>query len=1262
MADDPVQQYCDADAPDWLIGGGEMGKLIRSMDWSHTPLGPIASWPQSLRTTVGLCLASNFPISVVWGPKHTQIYNDGYWPICGGKHPRSMGQDFSECWASAWPAIGEAFAHALTGQTSYLENQRMFLDRNGFLEEAFFTFSFSPIRDETGGIGGLFHPVTETTSNMLSERRTRALRDLAARTGKAKTIEEAFSLSSQTLAEHCLDVPFALIYLLDARSKQARLAGSTGLPPGTIASPDLVDLELPGGPSWPLSEIARSGETVCVDDLPRRFGPLSCGPYPESPKLALALPITPPGSEQPAAILVAGVSSRLTLTEVYRGFYDLVAATVTAAVANALAYEEERRRAEALAEIDRAKTAFFSNVSHEFRTPLTLILGPLEDTLAEPSRTLQGHNLETVHRNALRLLKLVNALLDFSRIEAGRVQASFAPVDLAATTAELASVFRSAIERAGLALVVRCDPLPEPIYVDRDMWEKIVLNLLSNAFKFTFHGEIEVALRAVGDRVELTVRDTGIGVAPEELPRLFERFHRVEGVKARTHEGSGIGLALVQELVRMHGGEISVKSEVARGTTFTVALHRGSSHLPAARIGANPTLASTATGAAAFVEEALRWLPGAEDRGVGPKRPLEEGATLLAEATPARILVADDNADMREYLTRLLSRRWTVRGVSDGQAALEALEAERFDLVLADVMMPCVDGFALLHRVRSNAATRSLPVIMLSARAGEESRIEGLREGADDYLVKPFSARELIARVDTHLSLSRARIRAESQWRRLLSLFDQVPMPISIVAGPEHRYEFANHAFRELAGRDVAGSTIGEAFPDDTQTRDAIEIVQMTGEAVTLTEVPTGAGDRARCFNVVLQPWRDEEELRGVLCIGVDITEQVAARSQREQLLTREREARAEAVAANQAKDEFLAMLGHELRNPLSPVLTALQVMRLRGVRSREQDIIERQIVQFTRLIDDLLDVSRITQGKIELRKEPVEIARVLARAVEMASPLLEQHRQQLNVDVPPEGLIVYADPARLAQVVSNLLTNASKYSDRGSRVALSAERDGERVRLRVKDQGIGVAPEMLERIFDLFAQQSQALDRAAGGLGLGLAIVRSLVQLHGGTVYARSDGLGTGTELIVELPRADSAVVESRPSPAAPSTAPRVPSGKKRVLIVDDNDDAAIMLAEALRCLGHEVEMAPDGPSALVLAARYRPEIAILDIGLPVMDGYELAGRLRSLIEIPERMRLVAVTGYGQEADRRRSEAAGFNAHLVKPVDLDHLAESMLW
>jgi signal transduction histidine kinase len=385
------------------------------------------------------------------------------------------------------------------------------------------------------------------------------------------------------------------------------------------------------------------------------------------------------------------------------------------------------------------------------------MLGPLEDALADPDLPpVEREHLDIARRNSLRLLKLVNSLLDFSRIEAGRAKAVFEPVDLPALTADLASNFRSAFERAGLQLSVECSPLPAQVYVDRNMWEKIVLNLLSNAFKFTFEGKVEVALRAHDDRAVLTVCDTGVGIPETELPRLFERFHRIEGQRSRTYEGSGIGLALVQELVKLHGGEIAAESAVEKGACFTVRIPFGTSHLPSECIGAEKVLTPTSVRAEAFVEEALRWLPGESTL---------PSATALAADYPAgaslpvgaHVLVADDNGDMRAYISRLLAPRCDVETVADGEEALAAMRSRRPDLVLADIMMPGLDGLGLLQAVRADPALHDLTVILLSARAGEESRVEGLQAGADDYLVKPFSGRELIARVSTNLQLSNVR-------------------------------------------------------------------------------------------------------------------------------------------------------------------------------------------------------------------------------------------------------------------------------------------------------------------------------------------------------------------------------------------------------------------------------------------------------------------------------------------------------------------------
>ena len=759
---------------DIFPGNGEMSLLMRTLDWSLTPIGSVKDWSQSLRTSLSICLSSRFPILIWWGSELAMLYNDAYRPILGTtKHPQALGQAGRESWSEIWDIIGPMLEDVMTtGNATWSDDQLLLMDRNGYLEECYFTFSYSPIRDETGGIGGVFTAVTETTQRVLSERRLRTLRELAAKTSQAKTVESACEFSMETLADNVADIPFALIYLLDEAGKQAQLIKAGGLAPKEIASQETLDLLSDDTHPFPLVKVVQTGQPERVDN----WGASS---YADLADSALILPINQANQNFPAGLLVVGINPRRALDEEYSGFFELIAGHVGTAIANARAYETERKRAEALAELDRAKTTFFSNISHEFRTPLTLIISPLEKMLRDRLQQLAPQDqeqLQLMHRNSLRLLKLVNSLLDFSRIEAGRIQAVYELIDLSAFTAELASLFRSVIEAAGMRLIVDCPPLPQSVYVDQQMWEKIVLNLLSNAFKFTFQGEIKVALRDCQNHVELEISDTGTGIPESEIPRLFERFHRIQGAKGRSFEGSGIGLSLVQELVKLHGGIISVTSILDQGTSFVVSIPTGDAHLPSDRIGAINTLASTAVGAVSYVEEALRWLPaegtgGQGDRGAGgqggreernftnPQFPLPITHYPLPnpQSSISRILLADDNADMRDYVKRLLHQNYQVEVVADGLAALAAIRQQPFDLVLTDIMMPGLDGLELLRQLRQEPLTKEIPIILLSARAGEESRIEGLELGADDYLVKPFSARELLARVEATIKLSRMR-------------------------------------------------------------------------------------------------------------------------------------------------------------------------------------------------------------------------------------------------------------------------------------------------------------------------------------------------------------------------------------------------------------------------------------------------------------------------------------------------------------------------
>jgi PAS domain S-box-containing protein len=771
-----------------FAGDGELAHLMRHTDWATTPLGPVEQWSLSLRMMVQFLLANRFPLLLWWGPDFHQIYNDAYRPVLGTKHPSSLGQAASECWSEIWDIIGPLIETPFTGgPPTWMDDLFLEVNRYGYSEETHFTVAYSPVPDESAprGIGGVLATVHEISEQVVGARRLAVLGELGARSADAKTAEEACQMAAETLARHPKDLPFVLLYLLDADGQQARLAATAGFETnGRLCAPMVTLQDDIADTGFPIAAVARTQTMCIVERLADYWDEIPPGPWSDPPHSAAVIPIRSSIAHQLSGVLVLGISARLRLDDAYRGFLDLVTSQIATAIANARAYEAERQRAEALAAIDRAKTAFFSNVSHEFRTPLTLLLSPLADVLDDTTMPIPAEHrvqLEVAQRNGQRLLKLVNTLLDFTRIEAGRVEASYVPTDLCAFTADLASVFRSLIEKAGLDFMVQCTPLSESVYVDRDMWEKIVLNLLSNAFKFTFDGHILVQLREQESVAELIVEDTGTGIPTTALPHLFERFYRVEGTRARTHEGSGIGLALVQELVHLHGGTIVITSTEGVGTTVRVRLPLGTQHLPTNRINAPTSLASTAVGADVFFAEAQRWLPVGSPVPTISTTDRMQPAISVAPHPGARIVVADDNADMRDYLMRILGTTYEIEAVTNGSQALMAIQRAEPALVLTDIMMPELDGFGLLQHLRADPRTQALPVILLSARAGEEATIEGLQAGANDYLIKPFSARELLARVAAHLEIARLRQEASARAGELEAVFEAMTDGIDIV-------------------------------------------------------------------------------------------------------------------------------------------------------------------------------------------------------------------------------------------------------------------------------------------------------------------------------------------------------------------------------------------------------------------------------------------------------------------------------------------------
>ena len=884
-------------SPGWLSGGGEMGERIRTRDWSRSPLGPVLNWRQSLRTAVGMMLPSRAQIILFWGPEFVVLYNDAYRPVFGGKHPGALGLPGREAWSEIWEGqLGPLLRGVVESGESFGASDLLFtIQRHGFVEETYFDISYDPVRGEQGDVEGVNCIVTETTGRVVGERRLRALSGLGRIGMRARTVGDALERAAEVLGAHPEDIAFALLYDWDATAGLARRCACAGIAKDHPAA--VAEVRPGNGAPWPLGPELQ-GEGVVLEGAALPGVALPGGRWPDACTRVAVIPIAMPG-QPPDGFIVAGTSPRRPLDDAYRDFLRLAATGIGSALVSVKALKAERERVESLAELDRAKTTFFSNVSHEFRTPLTLLLGPLRDEIDRgdlPAGTAQ--RLDLAYRNGVRLLKLVNALLDFSRIEAGRMQAHFQATDLAQLTVELASNFDSACRNAGLGLVIDCPALPEPVFVDRDMWEKVVLNLMSNAFKHTFEGGIEVRLRSAGDRAVLTVRDTGVGIAPEAMPRLFERFHRVEAARSRTHEGSGIGLALVHELVRMHGGEIRAESRVDQGSVFEVAIPRGRAHLPAEQVIDTPTVAPIPPKSAAALQEVMGWMrePGAGEAVTGAAR------------GPERVLVAEDNADMREYMERLLGEHWHVTTVGDGQAAMHALLTAPCDLLITDVMMPVMDGFALLAAVRSEEALRDLPVLMLSARAGEEARIEGRGAGADDYLVKPFSARELVAQVRAQLATARARraiarerelllanersarMDVQRQWDDLVRLFEQAPNPMVILRGRDYRIELANRAACEVWNRsldEVLHRPLFEALPDATgQGLEALLAgVMATGEPYAGRALPVrlrrGNGQETVYFDFVYSPLRATSgRVEGIAVIAFDVTERVNVRAE----------------------------------------------------------------------------------------------------------------------------------------------------------------------------------------------------------------------------------------------------------------------------------------------------------------------------------------------------------------------------------------------
>lgn len=1089
------------------VTGSEMAALMNAVDWQETAVGPIDSWPNSLKTAVDICLGSKFPMVIWWGPDYTMIYNDAYRPMLGSsKHPQYLGRSGQDCWSEIWhilePMMKAVFA---TGQATWSENFLLHMERNNYIEETYFTFSYSPLLDDQGAVHGIFNACTETTRQVLGERRLKTLHSLII---DCKSTQEAGVQAVKKMAENPWDIPFARLYLADECGNALTLAGSFGFrqeEPGGA-----VDLTSPVTPlARQLRRVFYAGKAELINQLPDLFPASPPGPWTIPPRAALMLPVACQGKERLSAILILGISPCLSFDDDYKSFFDLVAGHIGTVIATAQAYEEECKMVAALAELNRAKSDFISNISHEFRTPLTLMLSPLEELIQQHAGTLPGRfreQLRIIERNGLRLLKLVNTLLDFSQLEVQRIKANYEPTDLAAFTRNLASEFRALIENADLVFTVECQPCPQA-WIDRDIWEKIVLNLLSNAFKYTFAGEIKVSLTVTKGQIKLTVADSGIGIDPKYHQQIFERFHRVQGGKARTHEGSGIGLALVKELVMLHGGTIAVASEPGQGSTFTVEIPYHNKHKPLPNGRSQPLrLNMPDRGSKAYVEEARCWLNGkavnTSPQLAGP-RGQTPAAAAAASATADKVLIIDDNQDMLYYLQSILNPHWHVFTANNGLSGLTTARSVQPDLILTDVMMPELDGFQVVQEIRRDLLLKNTPVIMLSARADNLAKLDGFEAGADDYLIKPFSAKELVARVRANLQLAKMRnnidelkrkeiILKQSEQRFSQAFHNNICM-MALIDFASARYIDVNLRFADAIGYQRA-ELIGQAVsePGLVNGGNLTHILDSLSRSNYLSnceiKIKTKAGEMRDFYlsGELITIGRQQ----CIMLIAIDVTEKKLYLDEMGKL------ERLNMVG------QMAAGISHEIRNPLTTVKGYLQLFE-------KKQLFQPYKEQFDLMIEELDRASSIITEFLSLAKNKLvhqetcnlnEIVASIAPLIE-AGAMLEN--KTVNLDLR-SGTAIFADPKEIRQLIINLAKNGLEAMGEYGLLSMTTYDEEGCPVLAITDTGCGIPAEMLEKLGTPFVTTK------AHGTGLGLPICYSIVDRNQARIEVDSQAGGT--------------------------------------------------------------------------------------------------------------------------------------------------------
>ncbi len=1171
--------HADPLDPGFLRGDSEMAVRIRAFNWSSSRVGPITSWSPALRTMLSILLANRFPMLLWWGPDYISFYNDAYRPILGVKHPaQSLGVPVSECWSEIWPVLKPLIDTPFQGgSATWMDDLQLEINRHGFLEESHFTVAYSPVPDESvpGNIGGVLATVHEITEKIIGERRLVILRDLAAGLMELTSAEQVCRDAANALAGHTRDVPFALLYLIDADAKHARLVGAAGVAEGGLASPLIIELGRATNQrrKWPVDVTARTQTMQMVDDLRERFGDeLPAGPWSEPPHHAVIVPLAPQNAESVSGFLIFGVSARLKLDQPYRNFIEMVARLISTGIATAHNHMEDRRHAGVLAE-----------------------------------QHLQTQNARLA---ALNLME--------DAVESGRI-AEALNVQVRESEERYRSLFNS-MDEGYCTIQMIFDEHEKPI-------DYRYLEINPSFEKLTgMHG-------ALGKRVR------------EFVPDLEEHWYDVYGKVALT------------------GEPIRIADEVkGMNRWFDIYAFRigGNDSREVAVLFRNITERKLAERQAEMLSALSRELAGATEEAAIVDIAVEAVGRHL---NSHRCYFVECMVDQNRLV---VSHNW----VRDEAPSTEG-EHSLFDFGGIDWWREFASGDFSIEDAATNPLTQakraSYDALGIPSYAVQPFRRE--RDRTVCLAVTEKSPRkwttydlrilaDVVARVWPLVERARADRALRASEAQLSLALHSSELGIWNV-DPVTNAVSSDERFRAISNMRTEEFSFEQAFamihPDDRDTVRAKVAAAIRPDDPVRYEAEYRVVHSDGSLHWVLAKGRATfaSEPAGPRLLSFDGT--VADITERKHAEEALRESARALADLDRRKDEFLAMLSHELRNPLAPIANALQLLRLQKnelpLQQQARTIIERQVGQLNHLVDDLLEVSRITSGRVQLRQEQIAMSGIVERAVETTNPLIVQRRHELTVSVPTQPIWLYADAARLEQVVVNLLTNAAKYTDEGGHIWLTVEQASDAAVLRVRDTGLGISPELLPHIFDLFTQAERSLDRSQGGLGIGLCLVQRLVDLHGGTVEV-SSVLGHGSEFIVRLPLLLTAF---GPALSVPIELVQPSAECCRVLVVDDNVDAAQSLAMLLTIAGHDLHMAYDGPSALQTARAVLPDVMLLDIGLPGLNGHEVAQRIRADATL-RNIVLIAMTGYGQMADRQASRDAGFDHHLVKPADFAEL------